>query len=34
MALSRGDEDQALHYWEEALNMKEQHFDSTVNYLM
>ena len=34
MALSRGDQDLALKYWEEAQAMKEEHFDTTMNYLM
>lgn len=34
MALSRGDEEMALKHWEEALGMKDAHFDTMVNYLI
>lgn len=34
MALSRGEEDQALKLWEDALAMKEEHFDTLINYLI
>lgn len=34
MALSRGDEDQALKLWEEALAMNDEHFDTLINYLI
>jgi len=34
MALSRGEEDQALNLWEEALNMNDEHFDTLTNYLI
>jgi hypothetical protein len=28
MALSRGEEDLALQFWEEAWKMKDEHFDT------
>ena len=34
MALSKLDDVSAVKYWEEAFQMKEQHFDASVNYLM
>lgn len=34
MALSRLEDDLALKYWEEALSMNEDHFDTQVNYLV
>ena len=33
-ALSRGDEAEAIRQWEEGQKMKDEHFDSTVNYLI
>ena len=33
MALSRGESDLALKYWEDSQSMKEEHFDTTLNYL-
>ena len=33
MALSRGEGDLALRIWEESHNMKEEHFDTTLNFL-
>lgn len=34
MAICRGEEDVALKLWEEALNMKDQHLDTKLNYLI
>ena len=34
MALCRGEDAVALKFWEEAISMKELHFDTTVNYLI
>ena len=34
MALCRGEEDLALKYWEEAQQMKDEHFDTSMNYLI
>lgn len=34
MALCKGDEETALKLWEEALSMKDQHFDTKLNYLI
>lgn len=34
MALSRGEEALALKYWEDALLMKDEHFDTHLNYLI
>jgi hypothetical protein len=34
MALSRGEEDLALKYWQEAQMMKDEHFDTKLNYLI
>jgi hypothetical protein len=34
MALSRGEDELALKFWEEALNMKDAHFDTQINYLI
>jgi hypothetical protein len=33
-ALSRGEEELALKHWEEAMQMKDEHFDTKLNYLM
>lgn len=33
MALSRGESVLALKYWEDSQSMKEEHFDTTLNYL-
>ena len=34
IALSRGEDDEALRLWEEAIKMKDEHFDSKMNFLM
>ena len=34
MAISRGEEALALKCWEDALTMKEEHFDTHLNYLI
>ena len=34
MALCRFEDDLALKCWEEALSMKEEHFDTQINYLI
>ncbi len=33
-ALARGDDQLALKYWEEAMHMKDEHFDTKLNYLI
>jgi hypothetical protein len=33
-ALARGEDQLALKYWEEAMNMKDEHFDTKLNYLL
>ena len=34
MALSRGEDMVAIKYWEDAAGMKEEHFDTQLNYLI
>jgi hypothetical protein len=34
MALSRGQDEAALRLWEEAIAMKDEHFDTLLNYLI
>lgn len=33
-ALARGEDQLALKYWEEAMTMKDEHFDTKLNYLL
>ena len=34
MALSRGEDELALKLWEDANKMKDEHFDTKLNFLM
>ena len=34
IALSRGEDELALKLWEDAIKMKDEHFDSKMNFLM
>jgi hypothetical protein len=34
MALSRGEDELALKLWDEANKMKDEHFDTKLNFLM
>lgn len=34
ISLAKGDEDEALAYWQEARDMKGHHFDSHINLML